>query len=530
MSEQLVDLRSAWAILRRRRRALIIAAALGGLAGGATVYLLPDNYSSTSVVLLPPASNASGVAASRDIDTQVEIVGSDVVLRRAGESVRPRLSADIVADRVEVTAPTTDVLRITASGPSAAEAESLAGAVAAAHVAYLRDAASSISESRRNLLTDRAATLKESLAAVMIEIRKTSTRLQQEKLTSTAGKADSAALAELTAQQANLVIQIDQVEAEMAAGGQPVNGLAGGSATVIQEPSPAARTPLPVRIAMVAGLGAGLAVFLTAVCLVLTGRREQTLRSRDEIADSIGVPAVASLRSRMPTAVAGWTQLLEGYAPEDVDRWALRQLLRLVLPGPPGKHAPQLPAVADASTTVVVITVSDDLNALAFGPQLASYAAGTGLRTELVAAQMHESANALWAALAQVPEGRGPRPDLTVHARQDDHYRGDLVVHLAVIDRRQPSLVLSVAEDAVTLFAVTAGSATPQDLARVAVAADTAGLPLDGLIVVNPDPLDRTTGRLLVAERTQQVALPIRTTGSPIASGSTLPIARWRRQ
>ena len=52
------------------------------------------------------------------------------------------------------------------------------------------------------------------------------------------------------------------------------------------------------------------------------------MRSRDQIADAIGIPVVASIRSRASRSVAGWTSLLQKYAPGTVETWTLRQLVR----------------------------------------------------------------------------------------------------------------------------------------------------------------------------------------------------------
>jgi capsular polysaccharide biosynthesis protein len=527
VSEQIVDLRSTWAILRRRGRTLAVAAALGALAGAALVYVLPGSYSSTSKVLLPATpADSGGQLAAHDIDTQVQIALSEVVLGRAGKTLKPPLRASTVADRVEVVAPTSDVLEVTARGISPAEAEALAGAVATANVAYLREAASSLSEDERAALADRTATLKESLDAVTGEIKKAQDRLSKESLTSAAGKADASALSELTAEQANLVLQVDEVQKEALAGSQPLNGQPGGGARVIETASPAQRTPLVLRIGMFSGLGLVLAVLGTTLVLVLTGRREHTLRSRDQIADAIGLPVIASVQSRAPRGVAGWVSLLQDYSPADVDRWALRQLLRLVTPGAAGSLAPDTREDARTSMKVVVVTLSDDGEALPVGPQLAAFAASMDLTTQLVAAQPHDAAAALWAACARVPEEA--RPGLSVDSRLDRRYSADLIVYVAVLDRRRPELYLYGAEGAVTLFALTPGSATVEDLARVAVAVDDAKHPLGGLIVANPDPLDRTTGRLLPTERAQQVPLPSLMTGSPIATEAAGPAKRRR--
>jgi capsular polysaccharide biosynthesis protein len=529
VSEQIVDLRSSWAILRRHGRALAVAAALGALVGGALVYVLPGAYTSTSKVLLPAVpADSGGQVGAHDIDTQVEIALSDVVLGRAGRTLHPPLNADKVAQRVEIVAPTTDVLVITAKGASRAQAEALAGAVAVADVDYLRQAASSLSEDQRATLSERAATLAKNLDAVTSALKRTQNLLRQESPRSTAGKAYAAAIAELTAEQANVALQIDEVKGQQGSGSQPLNGQPGGGVSVIQKASPAERTPLVVRIAMFSGLGLALAILGIAIYLLLTGRREHTLRSRDQIADAIGVPVVASLQSRTPRGVAGWGSLLQGYDPADVDRWALRQLLRLVTPGTPGSLSPAREDDAEGSTKVVVVTLSDDSQALAVGPQFAAFAASMELTTQLVAAQPHDAAAALWAACARIPEHEEARPGLFVDSRQDLRYKGDLIVYIAVLDRRRPELYLYGANDAVTLLALTPGSATAEDLARLAVAVDDAGHPLGGLIVANPDPLDRTTGRVLPTERAQQVPLPSLMTGSAIAGEAAAPATRRR--
>jgi len=66
----------------------------------------------------------------------------------------------------------------------------------------------------------------------------------------------------------------------------------------------------------------------------------------------------------------------------------------------------------------------------------------------------------------------------------------------------------------VTLLAVSSGAASAEDLAALALAADEAGMPLDGIVVANPDPLDRTTGRLLPTERAVLAPLPSLMTGA----------------
>lgn len=522
MTEQIIDLRSTWAILRRRAGVLVLAGAVGAAAGGAAVYLHPPAYSSTSLVLLPPPPQGAASAGAHTIDTQVQIASSEAVLGPAGVAVKPGLTAAQVGDRVDVEAKTSDVIQITATGATPKQAETLSQAVAEAEVAYLEEAASTLGQNARKALEDRQSTLDKNLAAVSAELEKTKARLQAESPKSGPGRADLAARAQLTAQQANLALQIDDIEKKVAEASQLSSGASAGF-SVIQHASPAQRMALPLSIALFTGLGAAAALLLVGFVLVLRGRREATMRSRDQVADAIGIPVVASIESGTPRSVAGWSDLLRDYTPDNVEMWTLRQLVRLVTPGHPGSLAQEQKEQkeADAAPAVVVITLSDDLRALAVGPQLASFAASTGLATTLVTAQSHESANALWAACSGLAPEAHPRPGLSVDSRHGLHPVEDLVVHVAVVDRQRPELRVRAADHAVTLLAVSAGSATADDLARVALAADDARHPIARIIVVDPDPLDRTTGRLLPSERAQHAPLPSLMTGSPVAGEAT---------
>ena len=47
----------------------------------------------------------------------------------------------------------------------------------------------------------------------------------------------------------------------------------------------------------------------------------------------------------------------------------------------------------------------------------------------------------------------------------------------------------------------------------MAVAVDDAGRHIDGVVVADPDPTDRTSGRRTLDERSRRVALPKRLTG-----------------
>jgi hypothetical protein len=527
MAEQALDLRAIASTLRRRRLVLVGAAIAGALAGVGLVVVGSLDYTSTSQVLLPPRQ-AGDDTADREVETEVRVAGSDLVLGVVAEERTPPVPARQLATRVQVSASTPDVIEFRVSAPTAKEAREVAQALAEQEVLYVQDAASSLGTAQRAALEDREAALTESLATVGEEIRVTRERIESGDPGTVAGQADATALAQLTAEQASLVLQLDNVKSRM-------SGSVTGSAATIIQPATAARRPGPVRAYAAAGaLGAASGTMLAAIALVARSRRDRRLRYRDELADAVGSPVVASVSSRIPRNVAGWVSLLSTYRPDEVDAWAIRQALRELhlraRKEPRGnnrgvKNAQQQQRLPHPPS-VTVISLADDPRGLAMGPQLASYAADAGVPTRLVIGARHESAAALWAACASVDPGRELRPQLTVRETDKEWERPDsLTVILVVVDRRDPVLS-DLHASSTCVLAIASGAASAEDLARVAVRADDAGRRIDALVVADPDDLDRTTGRLLHRERAQQVALPGRLTGltgTPGANVSPLP-------
>lgn len=514
MSEQVLDVRSVASLLRRRMR-LVLLLVLLGAGVGALVILLgrPPAYHSSSQVLLPHSPANDGQQGGRDSATEVRIASSEVVLRPAGRAVDPELDLDQMEKLVQVSAPTEDVIRIVAQGPTAARAEALARAVAEAEVRYQSEAASTLSVAEKAALDARGRTLQESLEAVNGEIESTQDRLSSEAPGSARHQADLTALAQLTAQQGDLSLQIDSLE-ERAATRQ-----AGGQAMVIEAASPAKRTEPVLWFAIATATGAFTAFALTAIVLVGMARRDRRLRTRDEIADSLGSAVIGSVHAHPQRSAAGWTALMEGYEPSVTDRWSLRQVLHHVGLGELTVHTGGGRSARSTSRTLTLVTLSDDPRALAVGPQLASHAASLGIRTRLVTDQGHDSAASLWSATASLRRESEVRPGLWVdHRRPRGKNLLDLTLRLIVVDQRHPEIVKRVA-NGVTLLAISSGAATPDDLARTAVAAYESGAPISGVIVADPDPLDPTTGRLLLQQRTEQGPLPARMTGVPNTHG-----------
>ena len=510
MSEQTVDLRSSISILRRHRRALAVVAALGAAAGVCFVLLRPPMYTSAAVVLLPPAQNTTGQPVTRDVETDVEIAGSEAVLRPAGKSLSPGMSVRDLSRRVEVTAPTTHVLQIEAHAETPERAEAIAQAVAQSEVSYVSSAATSMTLTQQASMSRREEDLQASLDAVNEEIAKSRSRLEEVGAGSAEGSAEATALSSLTAQQANLILQLDNLE-DQAASMQP-----GAGASIIQDASPARRGELVIWFLVSAALGTTAALALAAIAFLVFERRDRKLAYRDEIADAVGSAVIASLHSKAPHTVAGWTALLGDYSPGTVDAWALRQALRQLVfdDGTRGlRRSDQGGSRLAHPSSVTILSLSGDPRGLAIGVQIASYAASAGVRTRLVAGQGHESAAALWAACQRLRDKDAVRANLTVDTEAEIRGDEEMTVVLAVLDTQEPHLLPWAESSEATVLAVASGAATAEDLARAAVTADDAGSRIDGVVVADPDNLDRTTGRLLQRERALQVPLPIRTTG-----------------
>ncbi len=503
MADRTLDLQSALSGLRRHRTILIAAALLGALLGIGAVALWPPMYVSSSLVLLPP-KGADPDQLAEQVKTDTRIAMSDAVLGRATRMLRPRMSTEELGRHVEVSPVTPLILEIRGRAEEPQQAEAISRAVATADVDYAMGAASSLSAARRALMAARQKELESMLTQIDKQIEATTARQLDVDPSSSQGKADATALAKLTAQKGSLVLDINELSSETDAA-QP-----SGGASIIQQESPAKRAGLVGRTVAIMLAGALLALALAAGAVTLLTRRDRRLIFRDDIADAVGSPVVASIRTRARESVADWVALLREPDLTAVEAWTWRQALRQLFPSAPGSGRDR----SDQRSSIIVVTLSSDSRGLATGPQLAAYAATAGLRTHLVPAQRHETAAPLWAACANVQQDGDAPSGLTVGARPLEDFAADLTVVLMVLDRQHPEMV-EVAAEAVVVLALSAGSATAEELARVAMAVDETGRRIHGLVVTDPDDFDRTSGRLLQPDRVHQIPLPTRLTGTP---------------
>jgi capsular polysaccharide biosynthesis protein len=293
------------------------------------------------------------------------------------------------------------------------------------------------------------------------------------------------------------------------------------AASVLEPATTATGTPLSTRLIVYGGLGALLGLLIGAIAALAISRSDRRLRERDEIADAIGVPVLASIPVWHPSDAADWTKLLDEYEPKVAHEWRLRkalQYLRLTDVNPNG-------AKQGSGSSLVILSLSSDSGAVALGPQLAVFTASLGIPTALIIGPQQD-ANAvatLYAACA-VPEGTAPGRSrhlrVGVWDQEDGERQQDaaLTVVVTVVDGRAPK-VPDTLRATTALLGVTSGAATAEQLARVAVSAAVDGRQIVGILVADPDPADSTTGRLPSLARPAHRRMPTRLTGTTMETG-----------
>jgi capsular polysaccharide biosynthesis protein len=513
MTAYVADFRSRTATLRRRARVVIAAGVLGLIAGSAYVVFQPTPLTSTALVLLPTPALAE--SSTSDVVTQVRIAESANILERAGLAVDPVVPGSDVKKMLKVSSPTNQLIQIDVTSADGAQAQVLAQAVADAYVNYVRDTAKEVVATAVGDLRKRLADLQAQGEQLQKEV---AASLKRQKLfppDSSDGRAEAQLLGSLRAQQADVAVQLDKVQEKIATG-TPVGSSATG--TLVVQKATAAEGPSTVlRLVTFATAGALAGILLAVAIILLTARRDMRVRLRDDIADAIGSPVLAAVRSRPQRSVAGWLELLGTYRVTPVESWALRQVLRGLVPV---KRQSRVAGRVDHPQSLTVVTLSGDGRGLAIGPQLSAFASSLGITTRLVPTVGHDRAPTLWACAT---DGSAPaRPNLFL-GKVPDGEHVDLTIFLVVVERRLPYVGDMPASDA-TILSVAAGSATEQELARVAVAVDDAGRHIDGIVVADPDPTDRTSGRHTIAERSSWPTLPTRLTGIPstaVTAGDT---------
>jgi capsular polysaccharide biosynthesis protein len=450
MSEQALDLRRSAQILRRHKILVGIVVILGALAGGAYAVINPPLLTSTALVILPQSSQAQQGAA--------------VIIDGAADPYTLTQQVIMTSNRV------------------------LHGALPQVRPAM------SVDKLRRDI----------------------SVGILTPYVISVSAKGKVASDAETTA---NAVAR--SYISYVGSAGSPIGRV---PAQLLEPATSATGAPLgPLLVDVLAGAVAGL--LIGVVIALAIGRHDRRLRERDQIADSIGVPVLASVSVAQPSDAAGWMKLLADYAPGAVDAWQLRKALHQL--GLMGTNSSDPRA---GGFSLAVLSPSTDRKALALGPQLAVLAASVGIPTALVIGPQQDANTAatLRAACAAgvgsvesvgsvgsvPPKGPG---QLRVAVRDDPHVGelpgAALTVVVAVVDGKAPRVADTMRTTA-TMLGVSAGAVTAEQLARIAVSAAVDGREIAGILVADPDPADRTTGRVPQVARPGLSKMPTRMTGA----------------
>ena len=438
MSQQNLDLRKSVQMVRRRKRLFGSVTAFGLLIGFAYALLTPPMISSTALVVISgppmpvvnPANTTGDAAADTNLATEIVIASSDPVLAGALPKVSPPTSSlQALSNRISVTAlDGSDVLSITATGKSAAQAENTVNAVANSYVSYVS--------------------------------------------TST-----------------NTAVHV--------------------AAKLVEPATTATGSKLPQHIGVYAVLGALAGAIVGFVICIALGRSSRRLIQRDEIANSIAVPVVASIPVERPSDPGSWARLLEEYEPDPVHAYWLSKLLWQFGVGDGGTDANAM--------SLTVLSLASDSTALALGPQLAAFASARGIPTALVIGPQQDvnvtaTLHTACAAGAQAASGRRkPLRLLVTDSGQADQVGAAFTVVVMVIDGRDPRIP-PAARTSATVLGVSSGGATADELAREATAAAADGRDIYGILVADPDPGDQTTGRIPRLPPVQR-ALPTRVNG-----------------
>jgi capsular polysaccharide biosynthesis protein len=466
LQEQPLDVRAGLDIIQRRRVLVGVIGAVGLAAGILYWVANPAMPTATAQVLLPTAaSTAAAAAGSPSTATQKAIATSPQVLNQAVKAVSPPIKESLLRSRVKVAAVGSNVLSISVKDPHPADAVKLANGMANGYISVAPQyvAGGVQSELLSNLNQQRN---------YENEINGLQSQVQAVGLASTQGAYDEIQIQTDRNQIANL-LQLDTTLEGQITANTPVMLQ---TATAV---APVSRLAGPEDAA--GGLLIG--VLVGSAVALWKGRRDRRLRRRDDLARALGLPVLASLDAERCERAEDWNLLMDTYQPGTVDAWSLRRLLHQ-LEG----------SESESPVALRIVSFAEDEAALAVGVQMASFAAGMGISTTLLAGD-HDAIETLRAACA-ISAQSPPREALLRFDKPDaadaSKPGSDLAITVVAVDRRRPQFETSGRE--ITLLSISAGVATSDDLARLALAANDASATLHGMIVVNPDPHDYTAG------------------------------------
>ncbi len=490
MSEQTLDTGRVFWLLRRQRWLLAAFVLVGALIPAAIVFTRPKSYTSTAMVLVPnseattnTAGGSNGTTSNSNI-TDSAIAVSSAVLGAAGSKVTPEVTIQTAQARVKAAPVASNLVQITASGPSPRAAEALANSVANQLVVFVTSADVSSGSSALAGLESQDAALTAQVNKYDQEIQLEQAAIAKATPQSTAAQQETELLGSLTAAQANTALQLQSVNSQIASA-KLNNAATNGGTEVIQRASPATGPTVMSRaIPIVIGAVVGLLVGGTFIVL---RQRKSNLTSRDEIAAVAGVPVVLSFSvGHMGSRSSEWLTLLREHEPADTELWNVRKVLN------------HLDVPEEGGRVLTVITLAEDTPSTAALAHFAVASAAMDIPTSLVLTSDDPGSRGLNDACDRLTAGgEPPRPNLRLckGSPSVDEDESALTIISIVLSPDQPKLPAFVARGMVML-AISAGFVDQDHLARVLIAIGHEGLTVKGLFVTNPMSGDRTLGSL----------------------------------
>ncbi len=479
MNERPLSLAASLREIWRRRVFVIVVAALCGLSGIVFGLLRPQDSTAVALVLLPPSAALTSGAPANDTHTDAVIADSTPVLAAAGTKVTPPVGVTQLRTLVAVRALSGQILQVQARAPQSAYAEQLANAVASSYVRYSAQLAATSAGPEVSALQQQSAQLTKQVNDLQTQIGMVSACIASEPSGSSAGLQDANLLSSLQNEQSQLSQELNSVTSQISAA-QLASSSAANTTRILQ--TAVAVPPNRYGFTAMAGIiGLAIGFFASAVIVLLRAQRDRRLRLRDEIARAAGAPVIGSIEAPSCTSPTAWRALLSS-PPRATTEWGLRNLLR-TLPKDDGQ-----PGV------VRVTSFLGDVPALSVGPRLALHAAASGMPAALVIedVQAHDDHSlAMLRAAFTGAEPLGQGLPFTVGPDATGLDTPQLTVSIVVFDGESTTLQSS---HSTHLLSISSDFVTADELAQLALQAADAGSGLDGVVVVNPDPSDSTSG------------------------------------
>jgi len=483
---RLVSLRFVTAALRRRRKLWLGLAALGLLLGVGYHVVVPRQYGASTTLYL---AHVPGTDDAVDMSNDMALLQTTAVGQRAVDILgEPHLSPAKLLGKAPGIAKSQNVLEISVSGPTKAEAVHRANALAKAFLAFRADQNRQQTQASVNALQKQIDALNSQINQFTEEINGLSSAAQSAKLDTLVVDRSADTNEVVTLEQSVEQDQLDNL------------AVASGSRVLTPGAADASSTVKLFGLAGISGLVVGLTigVGIVAVQALFSDR----LRSREEVASLLGAPVDLSVRparrhlgsrrrwvrhmALRPSANVG---TLAGYFRERCVTVGGAAALVVVAADRTDVPAAALAAVAAGlaaeGKSVVLVDMTND--------QILAGKTVTAIKKEVLRAQEGTSADvSLAGEVFFLGEAEGTTDPRTVGA--------DFVLVLATVDPGLGAWQLGWAREAV--ITVSAGRSSAQHLSAIAELVRAAGVSIAAGVLLDADANDETVGLLKSGEPT----------------------------